>query len=129
MGWRDRAPDRAGRPVRLAAGCDRGSRASRQARPRQGSCRISGKEAGWAGQLAKQIGGSDDDDDSAAPDAFSRIGAQQRAAVAQALGDARRMATGAAIQARCLECAGVAPAQPSNADTRLLDLVLARLGF
>jgi protease-4 len=88
------------------------------------------KKPGWAGQLAKQIAGSgDDDDDSAATDAFSRIAAAQRGAAAQALGDARRLANGAAIQARCLECAGVASPQPSSADTRLLDLVIARLGF
>jgi len=88
------------------------------------------KKPGWAGELARQIArNDDDDDDSGATDAFSRIAAEQRGAVAQALGDARRLANGAAIQARCLECAGAAPVQPSAADSRLLDAVLTRLGF
>ena len=42
---------------------------------------------------------------------------------------AKRLATGPAIQARCLECAGLGPVQPSVGDQRLLDLVLARFGF
>jgi len=87
------------------------------------------KKPGWTDQLAQAIARNNDDDDAGAPDAFSRIAAEQRGAVAQALGDARRLAMGSAIQARCLECAGIAPVQPSAADARLLDTVLARLGF
>jgi protease-4 len=86
------------------------------------------KQPSWAGELARMIA-RNNDDDARAKDAFSRLAAERRGMVAQALGDARRLSTGAAIQARCLECAGVAPVQPSAADVRLLDLVLARLGF
>ena len=88
------------------------------------------KKPGWADQLARSIADKNRDDDNTAGDAFSRLAAERRGLVAQALGDARRLATsGAAIQARCLECAALAPAQPSAADMRLLDVVLAKLGL
>ncbi|MBY0521256.1 MAG: signal peptide peptidase SppA, partial [Sphingomonas sp.] len=72
---------------------------------------------------------SRDDNTDQARDIFSRIAADRRAVFAQALGDARRLATGAAVQARCLECAGLAPANPRGADIRLMDLLLARIGL
>jgi protease-4 len=89
------------------------------------------KKPGWADQLARSLADKNDDENSVAAggDAFARVAADRRATLAQALGDARRLATGAGVQARCLECAGLAPAQPSGADGRLLDLVLARLGL
>jgi protease-4 len=63
-------------------------------------------------------------------DAFTRLAAMRRAALVQAVGDARGLATGAAVQARCLECGGIAPAAGgTRADARLVDLLLARLGF
>lgn len=86
------------------------------------------KKPGWADALARSIADKNDDD-ATAGDAFSRIAADRRATLAQALGDARRLATGAAVQARCLECAGLAPAQPSAADVSLLTMVLAKLGL
>jgi protease-4 len=41
----------------------------------------------------------------------------------------RRLAAGGSIQARCLECGGYGPTSAAPTDVRLLDLLLARLGF
>ena len=89
------------------------------------------RKPGWADRLARSIAqrNRDDDGNGEASDAWSRMAGDRRAIAAQALGDARRLATGAAIQARCIECGGIAPAQASAGDVRLLDLVLARLGL
>ncbi|RYE01791.1 MAG: signal peptide peptidase SppA [Sphingomonadales bacterium] len=59
-------------------------------------------------------------------DAFARIASAQRALVAQALGDARRMAKGGSVQARCLECAGLGPVAARAEDRSLFELLLAR---
>ncbi len=89
------------------------------------------KKPSWYAKLADDFARRNDDTDNAdqARDIFSMLTAGRRALVAQALGDARRMATGAALQARCLECAGIGPATVRAADARLLDLLLARLGL
>jgi len=85
-------------------------------------------------RLARLLAGlarDNDDDDSAAPaeDAFTRVAAERRAMFATALGEMRRIGTGAAVQARCLECGGLGGAAPSNADVRLMDVLLARFGW
>ena len=87
------------------------------------------KKPGWAAELAQAL--NRDDDDTAAPagDAFARIAADRRAFAAQALGDVRRLARAGSIQARCLECGGMGPAQGNANDAKLLDLLLARVGF
>lgn len=59
-------------------------------------------------------------------DAFARIASEQRALVTQALGDARRLAKGGSVQARCLECAGLGPVAATPQDRSLFDLLLAR---
>lgn len=71
----------------------------------------------------------DDEDKGGAGDAFTRIAAERRAVFAQALGDVKRLAGGAAIQARCLECAALQPVHPSAADQSLLALLMARFGL
>ena len=71
----------------------------------------------------------DDDDASGSADLYSRVAAERRATFARALGDARRLATGASIQARCLECAGFGPDPAAASDARLMDVVLAHLGW
>lgn len=86
------------------------------------------------GRLARFLAGltrDDDDDDTAAEpaDAFSRVAAERRAMFAAALGEVRRIGTGAAIQARCLECGGLGGAAPSKADVRLMDVLLAKFGW
>ncbi|WP_342657704.1 signal peptide peptidase SppA [Sphingomonas carotinifaciens] len=87
------------------------------------------KEPGFAAKLADSFGG-DDGDDTAGPagDIFARVAADRRATLARALGDVARLTRGGSIQARCLECGGFG-ATASASDTRLLDLILARIGL
>ena len=47
---------------------------------------------------------------------------------AQVLGEMRRISNGAAIQARCLECGALGPAQPTAGDVGLMHAILAKLG-
>lgn len=88
------------------------------------------QSSGWLkffGELMRDD--SKDQDWADAPggeDAFARIATQQRALVTQALGDARRLAKAGSVQARCLECAGLAPVAVSADDRSLFDLLLAR---
>ena len=88
------------------------------------------KKPSWFSKLAADFGRKDEDETSdQAGDAYSRIAQGRRAVFAQALGDMRRLATGSAVQARCLECGGLAPANPRGDDVRLMDVLLARLGW
>ena len=87
------------------------------------------KQPGWAAKLAQSIGDKDDDDGRGAVDLFGRASAERRATLARALGDARRLATGGSIQARCLECGGLGPSATDAGDATLLTLLLARLGI
>ncbi|MES2021386.1 MAG: signal peptide peptidase SppA [Pseudomonadota bacterium] len=80
-------------------------------------------------RLISQILDSNKDDDASAGDAFTRMATERRAVFARALGDVKRIGTGAAIQARCLECDGLGGAQPQPGDATLLTLVLARFGL
>lgn len=88
------------------------------------------KEPGWAAKLAQAFASRDDEDQAdtgQARDILGRIAADRRAVFAQALGDARRLASGASMQARCLECASFAPAAPTSADRTLGELLFAKL--
>lgn len=91
------------------------------------------KEPGWAAKLAASLAGDEeiggDDADAPTGDAFGRIAAEQRGLVARALGDVRLLAVGGSIQARCLECGGFGPTAATAGDARLLDWLLARIGF
>jgi protease-4 len=87
------------------------------------------KKPGFATEIARSLGNRDDDAADTGSDVFAYVGAQQRALLAQALGDARRIARTGSIQARCLECGGLGPSPTAASDARLLDLVLARLGL
>ena len=62
------------------------------------------KEPGFGAQLLMSLAG--DGEEEAAPDAFSRLAAKPRLRMLAAIGEAERLVSGAAIQARCLECAG-----------------------
>jgi protease-4 len=88
------------------------------------------KPSRWA-LLAQQLAdkNDDDDDDTTQGDAFSRIAAQRRAVFAQTLGEVRRLSNGAAIQARCLECGALGPAQPRSGDVSLMNAILAKLAL
>lgn len=89
------------------------------------------KEPGWAAQIAEAWQREQDRDKGSeeaalGSDLFARIAADRRASLAQAAGDVRRLLSGQSVQARCLECAGFAPADPRGADRALADLMLAR---
>lgn len=87
------------------------------------------KQPGFAATIAKQWNRDGDDDASAGLDVMSRMAWQQRQAAALAIGDARRLLSGAAVRAECLECAGSGPMVARAGDLRLLDLLLAKLGL
>ncbi|WP_375397452.1 signal peptide peptidase SppA [uncultured Sphingomonas sp.] len=84
------------------------------------------KEPSWFAQLLKGLGDNDDDDAQAVAgrDVFSLIAADRRAVLARALGDARRLATGPAIQARCLECQGFGGSAATGDDLTLVQLLV-----
>lgn len=104
--------------------------AARRARLDAGSVRTVylEKEPGFAAQLARSFGG---EEEGGAPtgDAFGRIAAERRALVARALADAKGLLTAGSVQARCLECASFGPAAAGADDLRVLDLVMAKLGW
>ena len=87
------------------------------------------KKPGWFGQLVARAARHDNDDDNAGTDAFSRIAIERRAVFAQALGDVRRLGTGSAVQASCLECRALGGPTATPDDERLLDRVLAFVGL
>ncbi|PTS78899.1 signal peptide peptidase SppA [Sphingomonas sp. HMWF008] len=87
------------------------------------------KPSAWAKFFAQILDSNKDDEDKSAGDAFTRMAAERRAVFARALGDVKRIGTGAAIQARCLECDGLGGNTPRSGDARLVDLVLARIGL
>ena len=85
------------------------------------------KQPGWAARFAEMFRRDDDEGNAPGGDALTRLSAERRALFAQALGDARRLARGPAMQARCLECGGFAPPAPAAADLTLADLLYTRL--
>jgi protease-4 len=87
------------------------------------------KPGAFAMMIAQILSSGRDDDDASAGDAFTRMAADRRAVFARALGDVKRIGTGAAIQARCLECDGIGGTAPRPGDAKLLDLVLARFAL
>ncbi|PCD03719.1 signal peptide peptidase SppA [Sphingomonas spermidinifaciens] len=90
------------------------------------------KEPSWAAQLAEAWQREQDRDKGTEEarmggDLFARLAADRRGKLAQAAGDVRRLLSGQSVQARCLECAGFAPADPRGTDRALADLMLARV--
>jgi protease-4 len=61
------------------------------------------KQPDFGDRLLMSLAGDGDEED-AAPDAFSRLSARPRLRMLAAIGEAERLVSGAAIQARCLEC-------------------------
>src|SRR5207237_736851 len=59
--------------------------------------------------LARLFAGQREGDAAAPRDVFTRLGQRPQELIARALHDAQALATGPAIQARCLECPAVAP--------------------
>ncbi len=86
------------------------------------------KPPGFLARLASDFDAGDDDTTTGS-DAFGRIAIERRQMVARALGDMKRLASAGSIQATCLECGGIGPSAGDVSDARLLDLLLARIGF
>jgi protease-4 len=88
-------------------------------------------QTGWRKFLGDIMQGEKNGDDWAdspgGEDAFARIAGEQRALVAQAMGDARRLAAGGSIQARCLECGGLGPVAARGDERSLFELLIAAL--
>ncbi len=88
------------------------------------------KAPGWAARLVESLGsGNDEDGASPSGDVFAHVAADRRLLVARAIGDVARLTRGGSVQARCLECGAMGPGTANAADGRLLDLLIARLGF
>lgn len=87
------------------------------------------KKPGAFARLVEQLMKPGNDDEASGSDAFTRMAAERRAVFARALGDVKRIGTGAAIQARCLECEGLGGGAPARTDVTLMDFVLARFGL
>ncbi len=88
------------------------------------------KAPGWAARLVESLGsGNDEDGASPSGDVFAHAAADRRLLVARAIGDVARLTRGGSVQARCLECGAMGPGTANAADSRLLDLLIARLGF
>lgn len=89
------------------------------------------KKPGYAAEIAKQLAARDEDDAGAPADAIGRIAWQQQQVMATALGDAKRLLTGAGagVRAQCLECGGLGPVTASAADRGLWQIMLAKLGL
>jgi protease-4 len=72
------------------------------------------KEPSWWEQWASDWSRPDDDGEQGGTDMLSRLAARQKALAWAAIDDARMLASGASIQARCLECgAALGPRMPA----------------
>ena len=74
-------------------------------------------------QLIETIASEEDTDSTAPQDAFALLAGQPQRQLASALVEVRSILSGPSIQARCLECPGVAPARLSKSDLSLLGLI------
>ena len=74
-------------------------------------------------QLIETIASEEDTDSTAPQDAFALLAGQPQRQLASALVEVRSILSGPSIQARCLECPGVAPARLTKSDLSLLGLI------
>ena len=83
----------------------------------------------WRDQLiASLASGNDSDDDTATSnDAFSTLARQPSQQLAEAISEVSSIIKGPSIQARCIECPAVAPAQVDQKDLTLLGVLKAWL--
>ncbi|SFS03381.1 signal peptide peptidase SppA [Sphingomonas jatrophae] len=107
--------------------------AAGQAKLSGGSARplfIEKEPSAWRGflrDLLRRERGDGQGGDASVGDAWSMLASRPERAVAQAIGDARAIAAGPAIQVRCLQCGGSGRPVPPR-DMRLWQLLLARIG-
>ena len=84
------------------------------------------KQPNWLSKLIQGLSKSDDNasEDTQGPDLFARYAAGRRDVFARALGDARRIATGSSVQARCLECTAFGDTMASDDDRTLAQTLI-----
>ncbi|WP_448503071.1 signal peptide peptidase SppA [Sphingomonas sp.] len=88
------------------------------------------RKPNFAARLAQGFATPSDDgaeDVRARGDLMARLAVERQAVFAQALGDARRLASAQSIQARCIECAGAGPASPAPDDRRIARWLVERI--
>ena len=87
------------------------------------------RRPGWLAQLFADAANDDDDDrgdaSASSRDAFAGLARRPEAMTLRALQDARELLSGPAIQARCLECPGIAPPPRPQAAESLWARLLA----
>ncbi|MBX9813723.1 MAG: signal peptide peptidase SppA [Proteobacteria bacterium SG_bin5] len=84
------------------------------------------KKPDWWAEFFNSFARKNDEDEASGGDAYALITAERRALFFRAVSDARRLATGASVQARCLECAALAPARIDEGDRKLMALIFAK---
>lgn len=84
------------------------------------------KEPNWFAKLLQGLSNDDDDatQEAQGPDLFARYAANRRELFSRAVGDARRIATGSSVQARCLECSAFGGGMASNDDRTLAQALI-----
>jgi protease-4 len=82
----------------------------------------------WKEQLLETLASRDsDDDDATSEDAFAALARRPQVQLAAMLAEVRSILTGPSIQARCLECGGIAPQPVKREDVGLLAQIAAWL--
>jgi len=74
-------------------------------------------------QLIETLASEEDTDSTAPQDAFALLAGQPQRQLASALAEVRSILSGPSIQARCLECPAVAPAELKPSDLTLFGLI------
>ncbi len=78
-------------------------------------------------QLIEALASEENTDSEAPQDAFALLAGQPQRQLVSALAEVRSILSGPSIQARCLECPSVAPAQLKASDLTLLGLIRERV--
>jgi protease-4 len=76
-------------------------------------------------RLIETLAGGQEDNTTAPEDAFASLARQPRQELAAAIGEVRSILGGHSIQARCLECPPVAPAQLDQRELTLMGMIKA----
>jgi protease-4 len=74
-------------------------------------------------RLIETIASEENDNGTVPEDAFAVLAGEPQRQLANAIAEVRTILSGPSIQARCLECPAVAPAQLSRRDMSLLGLI------
>jgi protease-4 len=81
----------------------------------------------WKDELFQAFADNEDDEDTASQDAFATLARGPERQLAAMLAEIRSILAGPSIQARCIECGGVAPAVIRPEDKSLLATLVSWL--